>query len=209
MIRARIRMALPDDIWIEDVSRAFPDATFRLLTGVPLDDRTLELGEILAADPENALDRLREHPDVVSSAPLYTGSDRALVRYETREQGLFEFLGDSALTPEFPVLVADGSIEFTVTATRAQFDAFGDRLDAADRRYDLLSVVHDDDRSAVLTDRQRETLLVALRQGYFTVPRECTLAEVADAMGVDKSSTSETLRRAVERVLDWFLAEAR
>jgi len=31
VIRARFRMALPDDIWVSDVSTAYPDATLRLL----------------------------------------------------------------------------------------------------------------------------------------------------------------------------------
>jgi predicted DNA binding protein len=57
----------------------------------------------------------------------------------------------------------------------------------------------------LLTDRQRECLRAALRAGYFEVPRECTLADVAEQMGVDKSTASETIRRGSARVLEWFL----
>jgi predicted DNA binding protein len=46
---------------------------------------------------------------------------------------------------------------------------------------------------------------VALRQGYFEVPRECSLAEVAAAVGIDKSTASEILRRGESRVLKRFL----
>jgi predicted DNA binding protein len=56
-----------------------------------------------------------------------------------------------------------------------------------------------------LTDRQREYLTAAHRRGYFDVPRECTLAELADALGVDKSTVSVTLRRGTERVVGQFL----
>jgi predicted DNA binding protein len=207
MIRARFRMELPDDIWIADVSGRFPDATFRLLTGVPMGDRTLELGEVRGPDPRSASDALRAHPDVIAYDRLYAGDDRALTSYETTEQGLFEFLGETSIPPEFPLAVEDGAMEFGVTATRSQFDALGESLDVSDLQYTLLSVVHGEARSAVLTDRQRECVTVAVRRGYFEVPRGCTLSEVADALDVDKSTASETLRRAVERVLDWFLVE--
>ncbi|WP_245852909.1 helix-turn-helix domain-containing protein [Natrinema ejinorense] len=96
-------------------------------------------------------------------------------------------------------------MEFDLTATRDQFDAFGTSLEASGLQYDLLSVVRTDEKSALLTDRQRECLTVALRQGYLEVPRECTLAELADELGVDKSTASETIRRGSARVLEQFL----
>lgn len=200
-------MALPEEVWVTEVSRAFPGATFRLLTGVPMGDRTLELGEVLDDDPRPAVDALHAHPDVLASDLLYDGAGRALTRYETREQGLFEFLGGSSLPPEFPLVVEDGVMTFTVTATREQFEALGATLDTSGFRYDLLSVVHSDARSGVLTDRQRECLEVALREGYFDVPRGCTLVDVAAELGVDKSSASETIRRGSARVLEWFLLD--
>jgi len=63
--------------------------------------------------------------------------------------------------------------------------------------YGLLSVVHTDEEGTLLTDRQRE--------GYFAVPRECTLAELADELGVDRSAASETIRRGTARVVEQFL----
>ncbi|MFC4551929.1 MULTISPECIES: helix-turn-helix domain-containing protein [Halorussus] len=51
-----------------------------------------------------------------------------------------------------------------------------------------------------LTDRQFEALSLAVESGYFAVPREATLADVADAMGVRKSTAGEHLRRALGHV---------
>lgn len=205
MIRARIRMALPADIWITELSTAFPTATFRLLTGVPKDDGALELGEVVADDPGRIVDAMRDQPDIRALDQLHHGDRRAIAQYEVDEQGLYEFLRGSSLPPEFPLSVEDGAMEFGLTATQAQFDAFGDVLDGSGLSYELLSLVHTDDETALLTDRQRECLTVALRRGYFEVPRDCTLAEVADALGVDTSTASETIRRGQARVLKQFL----
>jgi predicted DNA binding protein len=208
VIRARFRLWLPDGLWVAEVSRAFPDASLRLLTGVPLGDRTLELGETRAEDPRAVVDAIDDHPDVLVHELLHCDDERSLSKYETRDQSLFEFLGGSSLLPEFPLLVEDGVMSFAVTATRADFEDFGDRLDASGLRYDLQSVVHSDGTSGLLTDRQRECLDVAWRLGYFEVPRDCTLAEVADALDVDTSTVSETIRRGTARVLDRFLVTA-
>ena len=205
MIRARFRMTLPADIWVAELSTAFPAATFRLLTGVPTGDGALELGEVVADDPGRIVDAMGDHPDIRALDQLHHGDRRAIVQYETGEQGLYEFLRGSSLPPEFPLTVDNGAMEFGLTASREQFDAFGDALDDSGLSYELLSLVHTDDDADLLTDRQRECLTVALRRGYFEVPRDCTLAAVAEALGVDKSTASETIRRGAARVLKQHL----
>lgn len=198
-------MTLPPETWISEVSRSFPDATFRLLTGVPIRDRAMELGEIVGGDAESAAEAIRSHPDVVAYDSLYADEERVLAQYESTEQRLYGFLGRSSLPPEFPIVVEDGRFEFDLTATREQFEAVGTALDQSEFDYDLLSAVETVDENDVLTDRQRECLGVALREGYFEVPRECTLGDVADAVGVDKSTASEIIRRGESRLLKRFL----
>lgn len=205
MIKARFRMEVPPDIWVADLSRRFPGTTFRLLAGAPLDARTLELGEVRGPTPRDAMDAVASHDNVVSFERLYLDADRGLTKYETTEQGLFTFLGELSLPPEFPLTVQNGVMEFDVTASRERFDALGERLDDSSLGYDLLSIVHGGSSGEVLTDRQRECLEVALHRGYFDVPRESSLEDVAAALDVDKSSASVTLRRATNRVVDWFV----
>ena len=201
VIRARFRMTVSDDVWVGQVSRSFPDATLRLLTGVPRGERALELGEVRAESARPVADTIRDHPDIVAYDRVYASEERTIAQYETAEQSLYKFLWRSSLPPEFPVVVENGEVEFDLTATREQFEAFGAGLDEAGREYDLLSVVHTEADGALLTDRQRECLTAVRRQGYFEVPRECTLAELADSLGVDKSTASETVRRATARVV--------
>jgi len=205
VIRARFRIVLPPEVWVAEVSTTYPEATFRLLTGVPIDDSALELGEVRADDPGPIADDIRSHPDVDAYDLVYADEQRSIAQYEVDEQALYDFLLNSSLPPEFPVIVEDGEMTFDVTATREQFEAFGDALDASARSYELLSVVHTDSDERLLTDRQRECLTLAQRRGYFAVPRECTLAEVADELDVDKSTASETIRRGTARVLEQFL----
>lgn len=208
MISARFRMDLPPNLWVAEVSEAFPAATFRLLTAAPVEDRTVELGEVTGGAVEAISEAIRDHPDVVAYDRLHVDAERALARYESTDQRLFAFLGRPSVPPEFPVVVRDGAMEFDVTATRERFEAVGDALDASGFEYELLSVTGGMDPAGLLTDRQRECLAAALREGYYEVPRECTLADLAATLGVDKSTASETLRRGEARVLKRFLVGA-
>lgn len=132
-----------------------------------------------------------------------------LGRYRTTETGLYEFVRASSLPPEYPVVVRDGWAEFDLTGTRADLEEFRSLVEAVGASHELCWLVRTDDDAGVTTDRQRDALETALRLGYFEVPRECTLSEVADALDVDESTASGILRRGEARVLKWHLTGAR
>jgi predicted DNA binding protein len=50
--------------------------------------------------------------------------------------------------------------------------------------------------------------MAALRAGYFELPRDCTLADVAATLDIDKSTASRVLRRGQTRIVKWFLTTA-
>lgn len=208
-VTARFRVQLPSDAWITEVSRAFPATEFRLLAGYPTDSGAMHLGEARTATPGEVSDAIAAHPSVYDYRRLHATDDRSLARYETTGTGLYQFLGDTGLVADYPVVVRDGWFVVEFTDSRERFDAFRDGLEAADGRFELLSVVESVERRDFLTDRQGEVLERAFRAGYYEVPRDCTLAAVADELGVDTSTASEILRRAEARLVEYHLSALR
>lgn len=204
MIRARFRLSLRENLWVNELSTAFQGATFRLLTGVPKNDHALELGEVQATNPDQIVAAIKDHPDINAYEAVHLDDTRAVGQYEVADQRLYELLWNSSLPPEFPIVVENGTMEFDLTTSREQFEAFGEALDANDQEYQLLSVIHTEDEDPTLTERQRECMTAALRRGYFEVPRDCTLTDVAASLDIDKSTASETIRRGTARVLQQF-----
>lgn len=206
VVTARFRIQLPDDAWIAEVSRAFPTAELRLLVGYRTENGAMELGEVVADDPNPVSEAIESHPAVRSYQRLHADDDRTLARYEADGSGFYEFVEQSPLTPEYPVVVRNGWFTVDFTATREAFDAFRAGLADSPRNYELLSVVGSVDDEGLLTDRQREVLERALQAGYFEVPRECTLADLASDLDVDKSTASEIIRRAEARLVTQHLS---
>ncbi|MDJ1431342.1 helix-turn-helix domain-containing protein [Halostagnicola sp. A-GB9-2] len=56
-----------------------------------------------------------------------------------------------------------------------------------------------------LTDRQRETLATAERVGYYEIPREGTVSDVGDELGVSSSTAGNHLRKAEARLARSYL----
>lgn len=84
-----------------------------------------------------------------------------------------------------------------LSAVADLFDEYGIEV-----TYDSISELRDadDTRLNQLTDAQREAISEAIDQGYYEVPREVTLAELAERLDVTHQALSERLRRAQEKL---------
>ena len=70
--------------------------------------------------------------------------------------------------------------------------------------FDVTSVREMDDEPTGridLTEEQYEALVLAARRGYFEVPRETTLDELAEEIGVSHQALSERLRRSFQSLV--------
>lgn len=52
-----------------------------------------------------------------------------------------------------------------------------------------------------LSDAQREALVLALQQGYFSTPSDVSLAELADQLDISKQALSTRIRKGNEKIL--------
>ncbi|PCR88747.1 helix-turn-helix domain-containing protein [Natrinema ejinorense] len=57
-----------------------------------------------------------------------------------------------------------------------------------------------------LTDRQHEALRIAYERGYFDIPRQATLKDIAAELDISPSSVSERLRRAQTQLIEETVA---
>ncbi|SEV97059.1 helix-turn-helix domain-containing protein [Natrinema salifodinae] len=206
MISAKLRIQLPEGLWVSQISRTFPRATFRLLSGYRVEDTALELGETITDQPKDVVTEIYDHPSIETYELLESDERRALVKYETTDTALYDFVETLSVTIEFPIIVRDGWYEFDLTGTREELDRLQELLDASPLSYELLSLVRSQEADNLLTDRQREVLETAVRAGYFEIPRECTLSELADSLEIDKSTASTILRRGEARLIKSFVS---
>lgn len=205
MQHARFRIRLPENTWIAGVSEEYPRSTFRLLSGLKTGEIAVELGEILTEQPANIRQSIRAQRAIDQVVELVATNNKLLIKYESTDTGLYSFAEGLELPLQFPIVVRNGWYRFALTGTRTEFERVRDRLDEADCRFELLSVVGEPRDSDLLTDRQREVLTAAVQRGYFSVPRNCTLSDLAVQFGADESTLSGVLRRGQDRVLTAYL----
>jgi hypothetical protein len=88
---------------------------------------------------------------------------------------------------------------------RSLFSDTHDFCEAHGLSFDVASIRELDGEPAGrfgLTTEQYEVLSEAAEHGYFEVPREVTLEELADRLGVSHQALSERLRRAIDALVE-------
>jgi hypothetical protein len=119
----------------------------------------------------------------------------------------------------YPVLIETASFIQSATAThegwcchfgfpdRSALDRFFRACRERDIEYEIERLVegrgHDvENANFGLTDVQRETLIAAVENGFFEVPRQCTLDELGDGLGVSDTAASMRLRRGMKTLVE-------
>lgn len=70
---------------------------------------------------------------------------------------------------------------------------------------DLVSIYEERDDGVSqpgLTDEQREALTVARELGYFDVPRETSMTEISNRLGISSQAVSERIRRGTDSLIE-------
>jgi len=207
MPTARLAVTLPADVWIADLSTRYPDATFRVLAALPDADTGVGLVEIVASDIGDVLARLDETDGVRVFETLYRGDDRALVQFETDDPLLLMSIRNSRAPFEPPVTIVDGVADLELTAPRERLSSLTDQFQALGLQFDVRSIRTTIDSESVVSDGQRRLIETAVAEGYYDTPRACTLTELAEQLGIAKSTASERLHRAEGAIIRACVAD--
>ncbi|PSP78497.1 hypothetical protein BRC81_08120 [Halobacteriales archaeon QS_1_68_20] len=149
----------------------------------------------------------------------------------TDDEAVLDFQRLSKSTPEYllvadlPVTFIDGcpvtvvcghdvsvradGLELSVIAEHSVIQQIGTRIQNTDLACEVLRIRDYEgsvsDARKALTSRQSDIILHAYREGYYETPRETTLSELADDLGIDESTVAEHLQRAEKNVLEHAL----
>jgi len=201
MTHAELTVTLPEGTWISDVSTAHPEATFRVLAAIPGEDAGFGLVEITADDPRPILSDVEDHPVITRIELVQAGTETALVQFETTQPLLLFSAKESRIPIELPIEVADGTTTLSVTASRDRLSELGRQFDNFGLSYEVEYVSPHVESDRLLTERQRELVQTAIEMGYYDTPREASMTDLADELDIAKSTCSETLHRAEEKLV--------
>ncbi|MGQ3328274.1 helix-turn-helix domain-containing protein [Halorubrum sp. FL23] len=191
------------------ITEAGPVTRAELLTWSPTADATTlfwcDADADATASVVDAVDSL-----VASELVEGGGGTYAFLRQESYEfaPAVLDAIAAARVAFLPPVVFLDtGAVRFEAVGETGALGAFHEAL--ADLSDATIERVREFDRAASpsrLTDRQRAALEAAVEAGYYEVPRDGTIADVAAALDCSTSTAGELVRKAEAAVIREFVA---
>lgn len=208
MTQARFVASLPEGTWLGDLSRTFPEATFRLLTVLEDESRGVGLCWLAASEVNAVFDQLGSREDVKTVTVCHQTTTEATIQFEADESLLLWGALESGIPVEFPLRIADGTVVLDLVGEATRITEFGLRLESHDIAFTIEYIREYTGRDGQLTQKQHSLVSTAIELGYYDTPRECSLTDLADSVGLAKSTVSETLHRAESTLIKSALQSA-
>ncbi|WP_276253988.1 helix-turn-helix domain-containing protein [Halomontanus rarus] len=202
-----------DQFPLGSVFEQLPAVTIELERIIPARDVVVPYFWVRGTEVDDIEGAFTDHPGVVDIRLVDSVAGEYLLRVEwTLEyDGVLSTLTET----EVPLIKAIGTNQQWTFDIRAD-----DRRDIASfqercRKLDIpitLTKLHaltpiETETEAVLTDPQQEALVLAYNLGYFNSPRDVTMEEIGDELGITQQAVASRLRRGIDQILGSTLSD--
>ncbi|WP_123536780.1 helix-turn-helix domain-containing protein [Halosimplex salinum] len=204
-----------DEFPLGTVFERRPHVTVELERIIPAQDVVIPYFWVRGAESDDVESAFLDHPGVENIRLVDSVEDQYLLRVEWRleHDGVLSTLMETGV----PLIEAVGTSEQWTFHVRGddQQDIASFQQRCRDRDVPItLTKLHaltpiESDTETALTDTQREALVLAYRRGYFETPREVTMADIGDELGITQQAVASRLRRGIEKILGTTLPETR
>jgi predicted DNA binding protein len=204
LTKASLSIEIPDGAWVSTVSQNHPDAVFRVLSAFAADDHGVGIVEIEADGRlDEIITDISEHESIAEMEILWNEVSDLLIEFKTRTPMMLLAARRSNVPVRMPFEIRDGIGSWELTASRKRLSELSSVFENMGISYEV-EYIHKIRSEEFLTDKQRNVMETALDMGLYDTPRRVSMSDVADELGIAKSTCSEILHRAEEKIIKDF-----
>lgn len=208
-----LTVALPaSEFDIGRVIEAVDGVHIELESIVPLGDQAMPILEVHDCEHESFARRLDEHDAVASVVAIDQSEDIATyaVEWSADLDSFYQALSDHHASI-LQAIKAGEQWEFDLRFPSHQaLTAFHDQIDEDEIRLEVRRVSQSNqpefDPQSRLSPAQQEALELAISEGYYSIPRTTTTAELGETLGISDQAVVERLRRAMAALGEEYIA---
>ena len=203
---ARIRIKFPEQLWISEIFKKYPDVKLDILNFLPY-DLEKSIGNAIIVIMHYRIDDIAEeiksHPSVFEYSVIEREENKIQFNVKTKDPYLLYGVIKCGVLINFPVIVRDGSAVWKLISTRKRIDDLLSLFEEKNIEFSLLRIGNspysiEDDKYKLNLD-ESEVLDKAINLGFFDVPRKISLEELANKLRKSKSALSVMLRKIIKK----------
>ncbi|MFX1323098.1 MAG: helix-turn-helix domain-containing protein [Promethearchaeota archaeon] len=203
---ARIKIKFPDKLWISDLFKNFPDMKMEISYFLPYDlEKSIgnSIIEIMHYKIDSIIQEIRNHPSVFELSILEQEDKKVKFNIKTKDPYLLYAVIKCGVLINFPVRVKDGYAYWRLISSRKSIDQLLTLFEQRNIDFELLRIGKSpyllEDEKHKLTYNESNVLDKAISLGFFEIPRNISLEELANKLGKSKSALSVMLRKIIKK----------
>jgi predicted DNA binding protein len=203
---ARIKIKFPDEIWISEIFKKFPDIKMEILYFLPYDlEKSIgnAIIEIKYYNLESIIKEIEKHPSVFEFSVLEKEDNRVKFNVKTSDPYLLYAVIKCGVLVNFPVRVKEGNAYWKLISSRKRIDELLTLFEKKNIDFTLLRIgkapYELDEERYKLSLEESQVLDQAINLGFFEIPRNISLEELANKLGKSKSALSVMLRKIIKK----------
>ncbi|MHA1915438.1 MAG: helix-turn-helix domain-containing protein [Promethearchaeota archaeon] len=203
---ARIKIKFPEQLWISEVFKNFPDVKMEISHFLPYDlEKSIgnSVIEIMHYDLGPIIELVSSHPSVFELNVIETKEKKVKFNVKTKDPYLLYAIIKCGVLIDFPVRVEEGFAYWRLISTRERIDQLLTLFEEKNIDFTLLRIgkspyAIEDDKNKLNLD-EMNVLDKAISLGFFEIPRKISLEELANKLGKSKSALSVMLRKIIKK----------
>lgn len=203
---ARIEIEFPENKWISEIFKKYPDIKLDILNFLPFDlEKSIgnAICEIMYYKIEPIIEGIKTHPSVIEFSVIEKEKNRVKFIIKTKNPYLLSGVIKCGVMIDFPVSIRNGFMEWKLVSSRKRIDDLLMALEERGINFSLLQIGNtplsfDIDKDKLSPEESR-ILSTAISLGFFEVPRKISLEALANELGRSKSWISESLRKIIKK----------
>ena len=202
---AALRVRIPSSVWTGPFSLAHPEIRLEVLNRSEVTpDVSVSDYWIDGAPAGRWAQEILEFDEVLKVDSLAEVAGGCVYRITYQNPPVVYLYRRLALPIHLPLRIQAGSLEWEVVARRSEFEEVMSYTRSIDPELTVVSIRRAPLRShlPMLTESQQGLLAQAMAAGYFAVPRDITLTELARRLRRSKSSVSEGIALIEKKLLE-------
>lgn len=203
---ARVKIRFPEQLWISHIFKKFHDVRMEIENFLPYDLENSIGNSIIEIKHHKVnliLDEIRNHKSVIEFSLLEKEENRIKFNVKTKDPYLLYAVINCGVLVDFPVNVKDGFAYWRLISNRESIDRLLNIFEERKIEFDLLRIGNSpyslDDEKNKLTIEESNVLDQAINSGFFEIPRNISLEELANQLGKSKSALSVMLRKIIKK----------
>ncbi|TXT63188.1 MAG: hypothetical protein BAJALOKI1v1_770006 [Promethearchaeota archaeon] len=203
---ATIKIKFPEDIWISEVFNKYFDVKMEILYFLPYDLEESIGNAVIEINHHNIdsiIEDIESHPSVFEFHIVNKEANRIKINVKTKDPYLLYAVIKCGVLVDFPVKVEEGYAYWDLISTRRSIDEVLSLFEEEGIKYELLRIgnsnINLEDGKYELSLDELELLGMAIREGFFDVPRKISLEELSHKMNKSKSTLSVQLRKIIKK----------